>query len=86
MLLLLLLLSASTALPLSPSQLYGDLFVQVEEQQVFNDSKTFCDLIPLFPPSAILANFSHYSGPLRAFVLAHFEPPVLPAVPSPPPG
>ena len=59
-----------------PHQLYGELFEQVQEQQVFPDSKTFCDSVPKSAPQEILARYhdAHPQTPeaLRAFVAQHF--------------
>ena len=39
----------------SPDELYGELFVAVQHQRIFPDSKTFCDAIPRqLPPNEIL--------------------------------
>ncbi|HYL70584.1 MAG TPA: trehalase family glycosidase, partial [Candidatus Dormibacteraeota bacterium] len=62
-----------------PHQLYGELFEQVQEQQVFPDSKTFCDAIPKAPPEAILARYRgappETLAALRAFVAENFTAP-----------
>ena len=40
---------------LSPADRYGELFVAVQTQRVFADSKTFVDCAPRGDPKAILA-------------------------------
>ena len=61
----------------SPDELYGDLFKAVQNQPVFNDSKTFCDSLPrsLTPPDIVaLYNQQHTQTGfnLTAFVYEHF--------------
>ncbi|MFT4026195.1 MAG: trehalase family glycosidase [Novosphingobium sp.] len=64
-----------------PSQLYGALFVAVQESGLFADSKTFADAIPLRDPAAITADFvaaAPLSHPaLQEFVIANFVLPDL---------
>ena len=43
----------------TPDQIYGDLFEAVQLGHVFKDSKTFVDLIPLFSPEKIVADFQN---------------------------
>lgn len=43
-----------SSVPPPPSQLYGDLFVAVQTQQVFPDQKTFVDATPTSDPAAIV--------------------------------
>ncbi|RYG65870.1 alpha,alpha-trehalase, partial [bacterium] len=61
---------------LSPAQRYQELFVAVQRERVFDDSKTFPDAAPRSAPEAILAAYrreSRVAGfDLRAFVHAHF--------------
>lgn len=63
----------------TPSELYGELFVQVQTERVFPDSKTFVDAIPRRTPAAILELYreARHNGDLdlRAFVATHFEAP-----------
>lgn len=65
--------------PPTPSELYGDLFVEVQEQRIFGDNKTFVDAVPLRAPEQIMADYR--AAPpadeeaLRAFVLANFSVP-----------
>ena len=42
----------------TPDQIYGELFEAVQLGQVFKDSKTFVDMIPLFSPEKILSDFN----------------------------
>jgi alpha,alpha-trehalase len=62
-----------------PSEIYGDLFVDVQMQRVFDDGKTFVDAVPKAPPSTILAEFRRQRTTagfdLRAFAREHFVPP-----------
>lgn len=65
--------------PPPPSALFGPLFIAVQEQAVFPDSKTFADAVPRMPPAAILRAW-HVAAPadrdaLAAFVDDHFEIP-----------
>lgn len=53
-----------------PSELYGQLFVDVQLAPVFSDSKTFCDMIPLLAPQEIVdAYYKYHGGNLTEFVL-----------------
>ncbi len=65
--------------PLSPDQLFGDLFVAVQTSKLFPDSKTFVDCVPRTAPDQILAQYeAEKNGPdfdLKTFVLAHFTIP-----------
>ncbi|MBN8816220.1 MAG: alpha,alpha-trehalase TreA [Sphingomonas sp.] len=59
-----------------PSELYAELFSQVQEAALFADSKTFADADPRRDPAAILADW-HRDPPrdpaaMRAFVHANF--------------
>ena len=63
---------------LTPADRYGDLFVAVQTNRVFPDSKTFVDCVPKLDPTEILSRF-HVSRiepdfDLAAFVHEHFEP------------
>jgi alpha,alpha-trehalase len=75
--------------PESPQELFGDLFVAVQNGALFPDSKEFPDAQPNFPPTEILAQYrsAHPATPtaLKEFVTAHFAlpEPVITA-PSPP--
>ncbi len=63
----------------TPADRYQELFIAVQSQQVFADSKTFVDCAPRGEPEAILAAYrAEHAQPgfdLGAFVLAHFSPP-----------
>ncbi len=63
----------------TPADRYQELFIAVQSQQVFGDSKTFVDCAPLDAPEAILAAYrAEHTQPgfdLGAFVLRHFAPP-----------
>lgn len=75
--------------PLRAQQLYrpeqdlGELFVQVQMQHIFPDSKTFPDCIPLAAPERIMQLYQEQRNKadfnLKAFVLEHFELPPEPA-------
>lgn len=77
---------ALTALPPPPSELYGDLFVAVQTQQIFDDQKTFVDATPNSDPATILQLYAQQKNQpnfdLKSFVLANFtlptEPPITP--------
>ena len=63
----------------TPSELYGELFVRVQSERIFPDSKTFVDSIPKRTPAEILERYRETKGrkdfDLRAFTMAHFETP-----------
>ena len=77
---------ALATLPPPPSELYGDLFVAVQTQQIFDDQKTFVDATPNSDPSTILQLYEQQKNQpdfdLKTFVLANFtlpsEPPIIP--------
>ena len=73
------------AATLSPADLFGELFVQVQTSRLFTDSKTFVDAVPRRTPAAIMAAFRQERpvGPeaLRVFVLREFLLPTPPAAP-----
>ncbi|GKT26072.1 alpha,alpha-trehalase TreF [Acidovorax sp. SUPP3334] len=62
----------------SPADRYEELFIEVQRQRVFEDSKTFVDCAPRQPPETILAAYRmqcHAPGfDLHAFVHHHFTP------------
>lgn len=66
---------------LTPADRYQELFVDVQMNRVFADSKTFVDCAPLGEPERILATYRERRGEpgfeLAAFVHAHFEVPVV---------
>jgi alpha,alpha-trehalase len=80
---------AATALPAPPSELYGDLFVAVQMQQIFPDQKTFVDAVPTSDPASIVQQYEQSKGQsnfdLKQFVLAHFTLPSEPVI-TPPSG
>jgi len=65
--------------PLSPDQLLGDLFIDVQTSRLFSDSKTFVDCVPLTDPEQILARYEAEKNKadfdLKSFVLTHFKVP-----------
>ena len=62
----------------SPEDLYGTLFYDVQQAHVFKDSKTFADCIPLEDPVLIIEKYyqqkSGSNFDLIAFVTEHFKP------------
>lgn len=80
---------AASTLPAPPSELYGDLFVAVQMQQIFPDQKTFVDAVPTSAPAAIVQQYEQSKGQpnfdLKQFVLAHFTLPSEPVI-TPPSG
>ena len=42
---------------LSPEEIWGDLFVDVQMSNIFPDSKTFVDCIPKFDSETILEKY-----------------------------
>ena len=78
---------AATA-PLPPSDLYGQLYRDVELARVFADSKTFADMLPNEPPAQIDAAYGDFlkrnanvtdqaarQAALAQFVNRYFSPP-----------
>jgi alpha,alpha-trehalase len=69
--------SAPAAAP--PQVLFKNLFVAVQTEQVFPDSKTFADAVPKSAPAEILSRFDAAKPAsreaLQAFVAANFELP-----------
>jgi alpha,alpha-trehalase len=72
--------------PKPPSELFGQLYRDVELNQVFPDSKTFADMVPNEAPSKIVAQYEVWSSrnagitdpdarkaALREFVAQHFS-------------
>ena len=63
----------------TPADRYQDLFVAVQSQRIFGDSKTFVDCVPLQPPDQIMADWqAQHHAPafdLAGFVSAHFSAP-----------
>lgn len=66
----------------SPEELYQDLFIEVQMKEVFPDSKTFPDCIPLKDPADILNAYETQKTTkefnLKAFVFSHFLIPANP--------
>jgi alpha,alpha-trehalase len=90
---LLALLPNAPAYPQAPPQvLFRDLFVAVQTEAIYEDSKSFADAIPTGAPAQILAQYhaAHPDSPqaLRGFTDAHFSLPAepLPAEPGPAPS
>lgn len=74
--------------PASPADLFGELFVRVQQARLFPDSKTFADAVPRRAPAAIMAAYLRERPAddlaLRAFVLREFTlPPAPPTVALP---
>ncbi|QBQ99892.1 alpha,alpha-trehalase TreF [Paraburkholderia pallida] len=80
--------TTQSAAPLPPSELYGQLYRDVELAQVFPDSKTFADMVPNETPTKIVADYefwsAHHAGitdpdarraALSQFVAQHFSDP-----------
>ncbi|MDA8457186.1 alpha,alpha-trehalase TreF [Acidovorax sp. GBBC 3334] len=63
----------------SPADRYEELFVAVQRERVFGDSKTFVDCAPKATPESILAAYRAERGAegfdLSGFVQRHFVPP-----------
>ena len=78
LLLLNLCLSAQFLNPPAPDKIYGELFIQVQMQRVFQDGKTFVDCIPKRKPSDIMYDYGMQRGPnfnMKKFVEENFEIP-----------
>jgi alpha,alpha-trehalase len=82
-------ITVGQAPPPSPDKLYGQLFVDVQSQQVYPDQKTFVDAVPKAPPAEILAQYAAQKGQpgfsLADFVARWFVPPADTSV-TPPAG
>jgi alpha,alpha-trehalase len=68
-------------MPATPDVIYGDLFTQVQMQQVLPDGKTFVDCTPKRNPGDIVRDYEAKQGPnfdLKKFVLDNFELPKSP--------
>ena len=61
---------APAAQPLPPSALFEELYVRVQSERLFADSKTFADAVPKKPPAEILADFRARSPGSRAALTA----------------
>lgn len=81
---LLTLSSVSQSNYLPPDKIYGELFFDIQMQQVFPDSKTFVDCTPKRNPKEVVIDYlSHKNDsvlkvPLKQFVSDNFELPVNP--------
>ena len=66
----------------APDELFGELFREVQMQQVYADGKTFVDMIPRQSARAIMEAYrterSEQGFDLKTFVEAHFDPPASP--------
>ncbi|MCP1365433.1 alpha,alpha-trehalase, partial [Halomonas sp. BBD48] len=68
-------------IPPPPDLLWGDLFFDVQTRGIFEDSKTFVDLIPTQPAPAVLEDYARFAespaytndAALRDFVEEHFR-------------
>jgi alpha,alpha-trehalase len=73
----------------SPQQLFQELFVAVQDAQIFPDGKSFVDAVPKAAPGLILEAYRSRRPDSRAaleqFVAAHFILPVPAAAPPSPP-
>jgi len=82
--------SSHVADHLTPADRYQELFVRVQRERLFADSKTFVDCAPRMPPEQILDSYrrecKRVGFSLEAFVNAHFtvQHPVAKAYVSPP--
>jgi alpha,alpha-trehalase len=63
-----------------PFEIYGPLFEDVQQGEIFTDQKTFPDCQPKLPPTEILARYRERKGSvnLREFVFDHFFVPETP--------
>ena len=63
--------------PVTPDQLYGDLFVDVQMSEIFTDSKTFVDMVAQSPVEEILQRYAQTKSDvdfdLRTFVDRYFK-------------
>jgi alpha,alpha-trehalase len=77
---------STDSFPPTPDALYGELFEQVQMQQIFPDGKTFVDCTPLRPVEEIMYDYGLQKGPqmnLKQFVQANFAPPAAPPAEAP---
>jgi alpha,alpha-trehalase len=63
--------SASPVVPVPPSELYGNLYRDVELAQLYPDSKTFADMVPNVPPQQMVAEYAGRK-PTSGFDLKYF--------------
>lgn len=68
--------------PLAPDELFGELFRRVQMERVFDDGKTFVDMIPKQSAREIMDRYEAAkqtdSFNLKSFVERHFDPPASP--------
>jgi alpha,alpha-trehalase len=67
--------------PAPPNKIYGQLFIDVQLEQVFTDGKTFVDCTPKRKVSDIMYDYGLAKGPglnLKKFVAANFDLPAAP--------
>lgn len=73
--------ATAPSMPLSPAQIYQELFEQVQMQRIYADGKTFVDALPLRAPAEILADYrrqrSSIGFDLRVFVTQNFQAPAV---------
>ncbi len=79
--------SSRAPVPLSPDDVFGELFVAVQLGQIFVDQKTFSDAVPKKAPDAIVRAYAAAKDKpgfaLKAFVLEHFTMPDLEGIETP---
>ena len=63
--------------PLPPSELYGDLYREVQLAHLYPDSKTFADMAPNVSPQQVMTDYANRTQPfdLARFVASHFTLP-----------
>lgn len=73
----------SAADTLTPADRYQELFVDVQMSRVFEDSKTFVDCAPLYPPEEILESYRNrcftQGFDIHTFVREHFATAEMPS-------
>ncbi|WP_248324452.1 MULTISPECIES: alpha,alpha-trehalase TreF [unclassified Caballeronia] len=69
--------SAPASSPLPPSELYGELYREVQLAHVYPDSKTFADMTPNVSPQQVMIDYANRTQPfdLARFVGSHFTLP-----------
>ena len=73
--------NAAAQQPATPDKIYGQLFIDVQMEQVFTDGKTFVDCTPKRKVSDIMYDYGLAKGPglnLKKFVAANFDLPAAP--------
>jgi len=74
----------AAASPLSPQELFKELYSAVQMARLFGDSKTFADATPTSAPQEILARYREErpesAEAMKAFVLGHFALPPEPSI------